>query len=94
MASYRLVDQGWRDGYLTLSIIQFTLVVALFATLPLWTEMAQDEALGSEVQDKAPISNREALGIPRVKAQLFLYFCYCSLKAERAFGPQVTTAEN
>ncbi|QIL86205.1 MFS transporter [Vibrio sp. HDW18] len=95
MASYLAVDQGWRDGYLTLSIIQFTLVVALFATLPLWKRMAQEETQDSEERDQMPISNREALRIPRVKAQLFLYFCYCSLEAGTGlWAASYLTAEN
>ena len=39
----QLVARGdsWRNGYLTVAIIQFALVALLFATLPLWDKVAR-----------------------------------------------------
>jgi len=39
----QLITQGasWRDGYLTVAILQFILVTLLFLSLPLWGKVAQ-----------------------------------------------------
>lgn len=39
----QIVSRGdsWRNGYLIVSIVQFSLVVLLFATLPLWDKIAR-----------------------------------------------------
>ncbi|WP_276353181.1 MFS transporter [Cohnella caldifontis] len=36
MSRFIAESSSWRDGYLTISVLQFGLVVILFATLPLW----------------------------------------------------------
>ncbi|MBM7034783.1 MFS transporter [Vibrio ulleungensis] len=79
MANYLLSEQGWRDGYFTLAVIQFALVIALFATLPLWK--TPQKASNTSKVHTAPVSNRAAWNIRGVKLQLFVYFCYCSLEA-------------
>lgn len=33
--------ESWRNGYLTVAIVQFGLVILLFATLPLWEKIAR-----------------------------------------------------
>jgi MFS family permease len=40
MAYYIATRNSWRDGYTTVSFIQFGLVILLFVTLPLWKRMA------------------------------------------------------
>ena len=43
----RFIDNhaSWRNGYLTVSIIQLVLAALLFATLPLWKKMNQQKAV-------------------------------------------------
>ncbi len=82
MAAYLLVSEGWRDGYLTLAVIQFILVIALFLTIPLWKNTLISESNEGEQQaQEAPVSNTMALAIKGVKSQLFIFCCYCSLEA-------------
>lgn len=82
MAMFLMSREGWRDGYLTLSVIQFVLVIVLIVTLPFWKKAASTEDIHNEENTgTALISNREALAIKGVKFQLVLFWCYCSLEA-------------
>lgn len=62
--------ESWRSGYLTVSVIQFGLVVLLFATLPLWDKVAQSKhkvAAGSgshpsEPPAAPPATSRKTVG--------------------------------
>ncbi|WP_438462920.1 MFS transporter [Marinomonas sp. PE14-40] len=79
MANYLMLNEGWRQGYMAITLIQFALVIILFASLPLWKKAlsAKQEEAGSTPF----ISNRKALGIFGVKIQLVMFFCYCALEA-------------
>lgn len=35
--------ESWRNGYLTVALVQFALVIVLFATLPLWDKVARSQ---------------------------------------------------
>ncbi|WP_246611960.1 MFS transporter [Agarivorans aestuarii] len=80
MALYLSQLQGWREGYATISYIQFALVAVLLLALPLW-KRATSESLAAGGEQPAPISNRNAVTIKGVKLQLLTFFCYCSLEA-------------
>ncbi|MDO6687092.1 MULTISPECIES: MFS transporter [unclassified Agarivorans] len=80
MAMYLSQQQGWREGYTTISYIQFALVAVLLLALPLWKKAAS-EALRAGGEPQALISNSSALKIKGVKLQLLTFFCYCSLEA-------------
>jgi fucose permease len=82
MATYLGLQDGWRDGYATIALIQFGLVIILFLTLPLWNRVNKGEATLSQ-EEEAPqlVSNKQALKISGVKLQIFTFFCYCSLEA-------------
>ncbi|WP_162064373.1 MFS transporter [Vibrio taketomensis] len=82
MATYLTLEGGWRYGYATLAALQFVLVVALFATLPLWKKGTFTTHTGDDDQESLSLlSNRQALKIEGVKKQLILFGCYCSLEA-------------
>ncbi|MGF1688085.1 MFS transporter [Photobacterium japonica] len=80
MAMFLSQQGGWRDGYATLSYIQFALVAGLFLSLPLW-----QRATGSTPHDDeataSPVTNRQVLSIRGVKLQLLMFCAYCSLEA-------------
>ena len=79
MANYLMLNEGWRQGYMAITLIQFALVIILFASLPLWKKALSAK---QEEADSTPfISNRKALGIFGVKIQLVMFFCYCALEA-------------
>lgn len=56
--------ESWRNGYLTVAIVQFGLVVLLFATLPVWDKVArsnkQPSAADSRTTSEAPPVNIQA----------------------------------
>jgi len=82
MATYLSTHEGWRDGYTTLAIIQFALVTLLFLTLPLWKKAVAPMTSKRQHDDQQQfVSNMDALKIPGVKLQLFIFACYCSLEA-------------
>lgn len=89
-------DQSWRAGYLTVSVIQFSLVVVLFATLPLWEKVAR---LRGTVHEDTPAHTESAaaprkqrslldmlksvlspLQITGVRPVLIVFFLYCGIE--------------
>lgn len=86
MANYLMMNEGWRQGYMTIAIIQFALVIMLFASLPLWQkalttkqeEADSDSYISSNASNN--MSNKKAFGIFGVKVQLIMFFCYCALE--------------
>ncbi|WMJ22317.1 MFS transporter [Paludicola sp. MB14-C6] len=80
MSIFLLSQGGWRKGYLTIAILQLSLALLLFFTLPLWNRSTNRTSIIDAVQQK-PISNREAMKIPYVKLALvsFIFFCATEL---------------
>lgn len=93
MSYYIAQHNSWRSGYTAVSIIQFTLVVILFATLPLWKRIAlsrelersQNEAEHVQVDSalKQPEENTKAnlLQIKGVKNTLITFLFYCGIES-------------
>ncbi len=73
------LSENWRHGFLTVFIIQLVLTIVLFATLPLWKKVSSDNE--NEKKKEAPVSNREALRIPGVKASLITFIFFCATEA-------------
>lgn len=71
---------GWNSGYRSVGLIQLTLVIVLFFSLPLWKKVL-DEFSGTKEENTHFITNKNALKIKGVKTSLITYFCYCSLEA-------------
>ncbi|MCM0650272.1 MFS transporter [Clostridium swellfunianum] len=78
----------FQSGYRTVAIIQFTLVIILLVTLPLWKKVSsfnsstsnKDESGGKEQEQKV-LSKRELLKLPGAKQALIAFFCYCAIEA-------------
>ncbi|MBQ8370282.1 MAG: MFS transporter [Clostridia bacterium] len=79
MSACLAVDNNWRGGYLTVSVIQIVLTVCLFATLPLWKKMQTAESAGEERAE--PVGVIGALKIPGVPFILLAFLAYCGLEA-------------
>ena len=82
MSRFLAGSSGWRGGFLTLGIIQASLTVLLFATLPLWKRV-EKPALSEETK-KADVSFSALLALPGAKPAMAAFFCYCA--AEQAVG--------
>ena len=71
---------GWKKGYFTIAIIQFSLVVLLLATLPIWKrfESKTEEAID---ENEESVNKIKPLKIPGVKLALVSFVCYCATEA-------------
>lgn len=90
IANYLFLKEGWRDGYAMIAYVQFSLVIVLFAALPLWRkavlipsehqqEKEQKEGQ-AEGQERPLVTNMSALKIQGVSLQLAMFFCYCAIE--------------
>lgn len=91
MAQYIALQNSWRNGYFTVSMIQFSLAALLFFTLPLWNRMAKEYHKVHEDPQADEKSNNPAspsperkpgiLNIKGVKFSLITFLFYCGLEA-------------
>lgn len=77
------LDRGsnWQGGYLTIGLLQVALVVALFLSLPLWKKVSA--SVGENGEEEEPVTAlplRKVFQIPRAKAALLGFFCYCAVE--------------
>ncbi len=70
---------GWRQGYLTISCIQFALVALLAVTFPLWkrAERRPEE----QATARGMLGNREALKRPGIVYAMLTFLCYCAMES-------------
>ena len=68
---------NWNNGYLIVSIIQFSLAVFVFTTLPNW----QKRKINNEdVMVAESLSIKQIISIPGAITCFILFFCYCALE--------------
>ncbi|WP_191603412.1 MFS transporter [Marinomonas algicola] len=79
MVNFLAVNQGWRDGYMIIALVQFLLVAVLFLSLPLWKTFLLKPSKSQEMNTPL-VSNISALNISGVPLQLTVFFCYCSIE--------------
>lgn len=87
MSRFIAVNNSWRSGYFTVSMIQFALAALFLFTLPLWKRMEKEAhtSSGSTAEDagsSAEIAN--PLKIKGVKLSLAVFLFYCG--AETTMG--------
>jgi len=73
-------DHSWRDGYLTIAIVQAVLVVLLIFAVPLWDKV-RARSLGDRLREEP--SERPLLfplKIKGVKLALIILFFYCGIE--------------
>ncbi|MFD2701368.1 MFS transporter [Paenibacillus shunpengii] len=92
--SYYIAEQNsWRDGYFVVSMIQFSLVLLLFITLPLWKKVAQlhqsdqlkEQANVEDITHSAPremlnSKPQHPLRMTGVKYTLVAFLFYCGVE--------------
>lgn len=89
MASYISGQNLWRQGYLTVALIQFSLVVILFFSLPLWDKVAKSSIakqkegeIESEEQEKDGSTMRvKPWKIKGVKLAMITFLFYSGIEA-------------
>lgn len=74
-----IAGNGWRNGFLAISFIQFGLVCVLFATLPLWKKVHQSS---ESVVEEVGIKNKDIhpLKIKGVKISVLSFLVYCGVE--------------
>lgn len=65
----------WTQGYRAIAIFQFILVAVLLFSVPLWKRESNDHQ-----EEKSPVSFRNLISMPGVKASLTAFFSYCALE--------------
>lgn len=68
---------GWHGGYRYIGIIQITLTVILFFSLPLWKRRTPEQ-LAATASSRKPLSLKQILKIPGAKEVMVCFFCYCA----------------
>jgi fucose permease len=93
MSYYIAKHHSWRGGYTVVSVIQFTLVIILFLTLPLWKRVEaihEQNRLKNASSEEQGRSDKEAnekavkksiLSIPGVKPTLIAFIFYCGAES-------------
>lgn len=68
----------WNSGYRAIAIIQIVITAILVISLPLWKKQAET---GPKADVKyPPVSHKQVLRLPGVKAALLAFFSYCALE--------------
>ena len=69
--------QSWNTGYRIISAVQIALTAVLLASLPLWRRTGPERPSPAQ---RRPLSLREVLNIPGVKAVMAAFFCYSAVE--------------
>ncbi|WP_246021020.1 MFS transporter [Paenibacillus lentus] len=90
MSTYIANQNSWRGGYAAVAIIQFSLVLILLATLPLWKRVAaarklehskNDELVQGDQLQAETMAKVNVLRIKGVKPTLIAFLFYCGVEA-------------
>lgn len=68
---------AWNMGYRVISLLQIVLTAVLIISLPKWKE---ENPAGEETKGGKPLTFREIISIPRAKAIMLCFFCYCAVE--------------
>lgn len=80
MSMFLSERSGWRRGALTISIVQFSVLIVLFFTLPLWKKAIPAPVdIPCDSSDKSKKVN--LYSIPHVRIVLVSFFCCCAIEA-------------
>ena len=80
MSFFLAKSSGWQNGYLTIAIIQFSLVFLLFITLPMWKKLENKDEKAAD-EEGGSTEKIKPFKIPGVKLALVSFVCYCSVEA-------------
>src|SRR5471030_164792 len=78
MSLFIAKNNGWKNGYFTIAMIQFSLVVLLFITLPLWKRIEKKDNV--IVEEEKNTRNISPFRIPGVKLALASFVFYCAIE--------------
>ncbi|MEH7418714.1 MFS transporter [Neobacillus drentensis] len=85
MAQFISGQSSWRNGYFTISGIQFALVIILFFALPLWNKVTKNSNIDLiehlEDSKRASFDDVKPLQIKGVKLALVSFLFYCGVES-------------
>lgn len=90
MSSYIADHNSWRSGYTTVSVIQFSLVIILLITLPLWKRVAamrelhqprSESNVDTDTQQQEQNLKPNIIRIKGVKPTLMAFLFYCGVES-------------
>ncbi len=79
LMSLAIGDGNWRGGYRTMFLIQLSIAILVFVTLPVWKKVKEQKA-EPEVKQKT-LSIPKALAIPKFKATLMIFVFSVAIEA-------------
>lgn len=71
---------GWNKGILIISIIQFTIMLISFLSIPLWYKLSKDEKEVEEEKKEEEFSFKTLLKNPIFYFAIIGFFSYCALE--------------
>ena len=71
--------QGWKSGYLYISIIQFVISFVVFISLPLWKKRIDGSDNVSSEKHNA-LTLKEIVSIKGAKPIMITFLCYCAIE--------------
>ncbi|MDK2807372.1 MAG: hypothetical protein PWP24_101 [Clostridiales bacterium] len=74
MSVFMKRELGWRYGYLMIAVVQFFIVVILFATIPVWK--VQRDSTTSE--EHVVMKLFDLMKVKGVKLAMLTFLCYCA----------------
>ena len=84
MSFFLLQGNSWHSGYRTISVIQFSLVLLLLFSFPLWKmkigESSEQKKENDKQADNNPVPLKKIFSIAGVKEILLAFFSYCSIE--------------
>ncbi|WP_104381589.1 sugar MFS transporter [Sphingobacterium sp. HMA12] len=79
MANGLANGKSWSTGYMTVGIIQISLVLLLIVSTPLWIK--DQDSYSSKDQETDKQSYRKLFASSGLKEALIIFFCYCTIEA-------------
>lgn len=84
MAHYIAGQASWTSGYMAISGLQFSLVIILLLTLPLWGKVRRSPLFEQDMTDEEAISDQKNVSPLKIKGvpfALLTFLFYCSVEA-------------
>ena len=72
--------QGWKSGYLYISLIQLVICFMVFISLPLWKKRIDNTENDATDKKRKSLSLGQIFKIPGAKAIMITFLCYCAIE--------------
>ncbi|ACC98331.1 Fucose permease [Elusimicrobium minutum Pei191] len=79
MSFFIVLNNGWRKGAIVLAAIQFSIVLILLISLPLWKKFAAAKTQTPTEEEET--EHKNSFKLPMIKTGLVPFFFYCATEA-------------